>query len=212
MLMTKLFEVGSFLTNCYILNCKETHQAVVIDPGFQTAMEAEKALSYIKSNDLKPIFVVNTHGHPDHSCGNKVFKDLYQVPICVHEADAYMFGESGVETARYFGFDHASPSADVLLREDDFIKFGNVTLRVIHTPGHTPGSIVLLGETEVFTGDTLFAGSIGRTDFPKSSESEMNLSLLKLMGLSDYYVAYPGHGPRTTIGEEKRFNPFLRGL
>ena len=212
MLMTKLFEVGMYLTNCYILSCKDTRQAAILDPGFGSHKEAEQALDYIESNSLEPKFIVNSHGHPDHTCGNKVFKELYNVPICIHEADAYMLGESGVETARYFGFNCISPPADVLLREGDYVKFGDVTLKVVHTPGHSQGSVVFLGETEVFTGDTLFAGSIGRTDFPGSSEVLMHDSLRRLMRLSDYFVVYPGHGPKTRMGEEKRVNPFLLDL
>jgi glyoxylase-like metal-dependent hydrolase (beta-lactamase superfamily II) len=123
-----------------------------------------------------------------------------------------MLGESGKETARYFGYDCVSPPADILLKEGSYVKFGEVTLRVVHTPGHSFGSVVLLGETEVFTGDTLFAGSIGRTDFPASSDREMQKSLRKLLTLQDFFVVYSGHGPTTTMGEEKRVNPFLRLL
>jgi glyoxylase-like metal-dependent hydrolase (beta-lactamase superfamily II) len=144
--------------------------------------------------------------------GNQLLKDRYHVPICIHKDDAYMLGESGRETARYFGYNTLSPPADILLHEGSYITFGDITLRVIETPGHSFGSIVLLGETEVFTGDTLFAGSIGRTDFPASSDREMQLSLRKLRSLPDYFVVYPGHGPTTTIGEEKRVNPFLNRL
>jgi glyoxylase-like metal-dependent hydrolase (beta-lactamase superfamily II) len=123
-----------------------------------------------------------------------------------------MLGESGWDTARYFGYYTISPPADILLHDGSYIKFGDITLRVVHTPGHSLGSVVLLGETEVFTGDTLFAGSIGRTDFPGSSDREMQVSLRKLMSLPEYFVVYPGHGPATTMGEEKRVNPFLRAL
>ncbi|MCW4011250.1 MAG: MBL fold metallo-hydrolase [Candidatus Bathyarchaeota archaeon] len=210
--MTKMFAVGMYLANCYVVHCKDTLQAAVIDPGFGSAEEAQELLTHIETNDLELKFIINTHGHPDHTCGNQLLKDRFRIPICVHEDDAYMLGESGWETARYFGFEKVSPPADVLLHEGSYIKIGDVTLRVIHTPGHSFGSIVLLGETEVFTGDTLFAGSIGRTDFPASSDREMQKSLRKLLTLQDYFVVYPGHGPTTTIGEEKRVNPFLRML
>jgi len=160
--------------------------------------------------DLK--FIVNTHGHPDHTCGNQAIKDKFRASLCVHQDDAFMLGESGMETARYFGFNCVSPPADILLREGSYVKFGDVTLRVIHTPGHSFGSVVLLGEEEVFTGDTLFAGSIGRTDFPASSDREMQISLRKLLNLPNNLVVYPGHGPETTMGEEKRINPFLSNL
>jgi glyoxylase-like metal-dependent hydrolase (beta-lactamase superfamily II) len=123
-----------------------------------------------------------------------------------------MLGDSGKDTARYFGYNSVSPAADILLQDGDYVTFGDIVLRVVHTPGHSFGSVVYLGETEIFAGDTLFAGSIGRTDFPGSSDREMQVSLKKLVQLPDYFVVYPGHGPQTTIGEEKRVNPFLQSL
>ena len=210
--MVKMFTVGPLGTNCYIVHCKDTQQAAIIDPGLITPDEVDEVSSYITSNNLEPKFIINTHGHPDHTCGNQTMTARFHVPICVHEDDAYMLGESGKETARYFGYECVSPAADILLKEGSYVKFGEVTLRVVHTPGHSFGSVVLLGETEVFTGDTLFAGSIGRTDFPGSSDREMQKSLRKLLSLQDFFVVYPGHGPTTTMGEEKRVNPFLRLL
>ena len=208
--MTKMFAVGAYLANCFVTYCKDTLQTVVVDPGFSDAEEGHEVLNYIDKNDLNPRFVINTHGHPDHTCGNQILKDHFHIPICIHKDDAYMLGKSGGETARYFGFNTVSPSADILLHEGSCVEIGNITLRVIHTPGHSYGSVVLLGKAEVFTGDTLFAGSIGRTDFPASSDREMQISLRRLLTLQDYFVVYPGHGPTTTIGEEKRVNPFLK--
>jgi hydroxyacylglutathione hydrolase len=207
-----MFTVGTFSTNCYVVHCKDTQQAAVVDPGLSSHREVDEIITYIISNALDLKFVVDTHGHPDHTCGNRALKDKFHVPICIHQDDAFMLGESGRETARYFGFDCVSPPADILLIEGSYVKFGNVILSVVHTPGHSFGSVVLLGETEVFTGDTLFAGSIGRTDFPASSDREMQTSLRRLLTLPDYFVVYPGHGPETTIGEEKRVNPFLCDL
>jgi hydroxyacylglutathione hydrolase len=212
LLMTKMFTVGMLSANCYVVHCKDTLQAAVIDPGFGSQSEADEIINYITGNSLDLKFIVDTHGHPDHTCGNQALKDRLHIPICIHQDDAYMLGESGKETARYFGFNIVSPTADILLREGSYVKLGDVTLRVVHTPGHSFGSVVLLGETEVFTGDTLFAGSIGRTDFPGSSDVEMQASLRKLQSLPDYFVVYPGHGPVTTLGEEKRVNPFLHVL
>ena len=212
MLMTKMFSVGMLSANCYVVNCKDTLQAAVIDPGFGSQKEADEVISYIAKNNFDLKFIVDTHGHPDHTSGNQVLKEKFHAPICIHEEDAYMLGESGLGASLYFGFDTVSPPADIFLREGSSINFGDVTLRVVHTPGHSLGSMVLLGETEVYTGDTLFAGSIGRTDFPGSSDSEMKSSLRKLVSLPDYFVVYPGHGPETTIGLEKRVNPFLLDL
>lgn len=212
MLMTKAFEVGDLGSNCYVVCCKDTRQAAIIDPGFTSPIEAQEIFAHIGQNNLEPKFIVNTHGHPDHTCGNQTVKDRYRIPICIHQDDAYMLGETGKETARYFGFDCLSPPADILLRDGSYVNFGDVSLHVVHTPGHSLGSVVLLGETEVFTGDTLFAGSIGRTDFPGSSDREMQVSLKKLVRLPDYFVVYSGHGPSTTMGEEKRVNPFLTSV
>jgi hydroxyacylglutathione hydrolase len=212
MLMTKMFTVGELSTNCFVVHCRETREAAIIDPGFGNQSEAEEAVSFIRDLQLHLKFILNTHGHPDHTCGNGFIRNRFHVPICIHENDAYMLGESGRATVNYFGYSCLSPSADTLLSEGSYVRFGDVTLRVMHTPGHSFGSIVLVGETEVFTGDALFAGSIGRTDFPGSSDREMQDSLKKLLRLQDYFVVYPGHGPVTSIGDEKRVNPFLRGL
>ncbi len=210
--MTKTFEVGMLSTGCYVVNCRDTSEAVIIDPGFDKPTELEEIASYIQTNSLDLKFVVNTHGHPDHTSGNAAIKEKYRVPIGIHKDDAYMLGETGLDTARYFGYNTVSPAADILLQDGDYVRFGDIALRVMHTPGHSFGSVVILGETEIFTGDTLFAGSIGRTDFPASSDREMQVSLRKLSQLPDYFVVYPGHGPQTTIGEEKRVNPFMRFL
>ncbi|MCK4474316.1 MBL fold metallo-hydrolase [Candidatus Bathyarchaeota archaeon] len=210
-MMVQMFTVGRFLTNCYVAACEETKEAVIIDPGFDNQNEAGKIFGFLNANALTSKFIVNTHGHPDHTCGNRMVKKVFAVPILIHEHDAYMLGKSSRRIARFFGLESFSPPADVLLHDGDTVKFGKVALKVLHTPGHSRGSISLLGEKVIFTGDTLFAGSIGRTDFPESSEHDMMISLRsKLATLPDYFIVYPGHGPATTIGEEKRSNPFLQ--
>ena len=197
-------------TNCYVTSCEETRETVIIDPGFDNQLEAKVVITFINDNGLKLKFIINTHGHPDHTSGNEVLKKRFHVPISIHENDACMLDETSKGAARFSGFDYFSPPADILLHDGDSVKFGKVTLKVMHTPGHTTGSILLLDEKEVFTGDTLFAGSIGRVDLPGGSERDMRLSLKKLLRLPDQYVVCPGHGPTTTMGEEKRVNPFLR--
>ena len=207
--MTKMFEVGALSTNCYVVFCSDTYEAVVIDPGFDTQIEAEGIFKFIKSNNLRVKFIVDTHGHPDHTCGNAAVKKRFNVPICIHEHDAYMLGESGIKTAQYFGYKCVSPPADVVLKEGDLVRFGNCALKVQHSPGHSKGSMLLVSDKVVFSGDTLFAGSIGRTDFPESSDDEMQLSLKRLLHLPVSLVVYPGHGPPTIMRDERRANPFL---
>jgi hydroxyacylglutathione hydrolase len=196
------FNVGMLSTNCYVVNCSETKETIIIDPGFDSANEAKRIIRYVDEKTLKVKFIVNTHGHPDHIRGDVILKRKYGVPICIHAYDALCLN----------GFCESIAPDNVLLEDGGLLKFGQATLKVMHTPGHTPGGISLVGENLVFTGDTLFAGSIGRTDFAGGSDRDMRVSLEKLMCLPDNYVVYPGHGAGSTIGEEKRFNPFLRWL
>jgi hydroxyacylglutathione hydrolase len=189
-------------TNCYVVHCPETKEAIIIDPGFDAPNEVEQIVRYVDASTLKVKFIVNTHGHPDHTRGDRVLKRKYSVPICIHAYDAHCLTGLGKSIA----------PANILLEDKGLLKFGQTMLKVMHTPGHTPGGISLVGEKLVFTGDTLFAGGIGRTDFLEGSDHDMRLSLKKLLCLPDNYVVYPGHGGISTIGEEKRVNPFLRWL
>ena len=196
------FIVGVLATNCYIVNCRETGNAVIIDPGFDSVAEATQIFRCVEEEKLKIKFVLNTHGHSDHIGGNEVLRKKYGVPVCIHELDAHEIDSLNEETS----------TQTVLLRDADLVEFKDAKLRVIHTPGHTPGSICLLGEKLVFTGDTLFAGGIGRTDFLGGSSRDLKLSLEKLLRLPESLIVYPGHGPETIIAEEKQDNPFLVGL
>ena len=196
------FDVGMLSTNCYVVSCTETKKSIIIDPGFEYAQEADQITRYVDENALKVKFVVNTHGHSDHIQGDTMLKRKYGVPICIHTLDSHFLTELG----------ESIPPANVLLEDGTLLKFGRITLKVMHTPGHTLGGISLVGEKLVFTGDTLFAGGIGRTDFAGGSDRDMKLSLEKLLCLPDDYVVYPGHGAISSIGEEKRVNPFLRWL
>ena len=198
----QMLTVGMLQTNCYVVSCQETQDAIIIDPGLGVPPEVEQILSYVDEEMLKVKFLVNTHGHSDHIRGDKILKKKYNVPICIHKYDAQAIEDL---------YENFSPR-NILLGDEDLLKFGKATLKVMHTPGHTPGSISMVGEKLVFTGDTLFAGGIGRTDFPGGSDRDMRLSLEKLLRLPDDYVVYPGHGPATVMGEEKRFNPFLKLL
>jgi hydroxyacylglutathione hydrolase len=196
------FNVGMLSTNCYVANCTRTREAIIIDPGFDYTHEADQIMRYVDKNTLKVKFIVNTHGHSDHIQGDKILKRKYGVPICIHALDEHYLNELG----------ESIPPANILLEDGTVLKFGQSTLKVMHTPGHTLGGISLVGEKLVFTGDTLFAGGIGRTDFGGGSDRDMKLSLEKLMCLPDDYVVFPGHGAVSSIGEEKRVNPFLQWL
>jgi len=194
--------LGMLSTNCYIASCPETKEAIIIDPGFDVFNEAEQIFLYVDTRKLKIKFIVNTHGHSDHVSGDKILKRKYGVPICIHPYDAHCLEGLGVDIL----------PANILLENEGLLEFGRMILRVMHTPGHSRGSVSLVGEKLVFTGDTLVAGGIGRTDFPDGAEHDMRFSLGKLLCLPDNYVVYPGHGCISTIGKEKRDNPFLRWL
>jgi glyoxylase-like metal-dependent hydrolase (beta-lactamase superfamily II) len=186
-------------------------EAIVIDPGVGTSNEARLLKNYIDSENLRVKYVINTHGHIDHTSGNGVVKEMTGAPIMIHEKDAPLLGELGGKIAELFGIKCSSPKADGYLKEGDIISFGEHTLTVMHTPGHSLGGISLVGKKLVFTGDTLFAGSVGRTDLPGGSYKSLMKSLKeKIMLLPDDFAIYPGHGPSSTIGEERRSNPFLQ--
>ena len=193
------FNVGMLSTNCYVVSCSKTKEAIIVDPGFETPVEAEQVTCYVDQKELKVKFIVNTHGHADHISGDMVLKRKYAVPICIHKLDAESLNDLG----------ESIPPTDVMLEDEALLEFGQEKLKVMHTPGHSLGSISLVGDTLVFTGDTLFAGGIGRTDFVGGSDRDMKCSLQKLVGLPDDFVVYPGHGCFSVMGEEKRANPFL---
>lgn len=208
-MLVERFTVGRLSTNCYAVKCPHTGEGIIIDPGFENRRESQEILDYIQGEFSTLKFIVNTHGHPDHTGGNGIVKGRFSAPILIHEYDAPKLQKT---EGRMVGGEEVSPPADRVLQDGDLVKFGRATLKVIHTPGHTPGGISLLGEEEVFTGDTLFEGSIGRTDFPESSKRDMRQSLKVLADLPKDLKVYPGHGPPTTIGQEKKSNLFLRSL
>jgi hydroxyacylglutathione hydrolase len=198
-MLIEIFTVGMLSTNCYVASSQETKEAIIIDPGLDLSSEALPILEYIAAKKLNVKFIVNTHGHDDHIQGNAFFQKKFNVPICIHILDEHF-----IENLEKDNF-----PPNLLFKNGDLIKVGNEALKVLHTPGHTTGSICLVGEKLVFTGDTLFAGGIGRTDFPGGSMSEMRTSLKKLMELPLNLLVYPGHGESSIIVEEKKSNPFL---
>ena len=196
--------VGPMQVNCYILACAEAKPAIVIDPGDQIV----KIKAVLKEHRLWPVMVINTHGHYDHiGCD-----DEFGVTVYVHEQDLAMLEDASKNLSASFSFAYQVKSEIKTLKDKEIIKFDCLELEVMHLPGHTPGGIGLLmkkPQTDiVFTGDTLFYHSIGRYDLPGASEEQLEKSLGKLFILPNNTKVYPGHGPATTIGEEKINNPF----
>lgn len=194
--------VGPMEVNCYILGCKRTRQAVIIDPGD----DVEKIKKRLEEVGLKPKFILNTHGHADHIGANGGLG----LAVMIHRADATFLKNPVKNLSAQFGLTVSSPKPDRLLEDNEKINIGDLVLEVIHTPGHTPGSISIKCDDLVFTGDTLFCEGVGRTDFSYSSEKGLFKSIReKLLILPDSTKVYPGHGPASTIGHEKANNPFL---
>jgi len=207
-MIQKALLVGLLEVNCYILGDEETKEAVVIDPGGNED-DILEALDY-HSLQLKTI--IDTHGHFDHVDANQPLKEKTGAAIAIHEADAAMLAKPSAEAMFFTGNRLRLSTADILLKEGDVLSFGNYRLKVLHTPGHTPGGISLVMENSplVYVGDLLFQGSIGRTDFPGGSfEDLINAVKTKIFTLGDNYTVYPGHGPVTTVGQERKYNPFF---
>ncbi len=206
-MIIKKLEVGPIMANCFILGCESTKEAAVIDPGD----DADRILMTLAKSELKVKYLINTHGHFDHVGANKRMKDVTGAQLAVHPDDEPMFKELS-RSAMMFGLSaENSPPADIYLNDGDEISFGTITLKVIHTPGHTKGGISLYTKGHLFAGDTLFAGSIGRTDLGGGDYDTLIASIKeRLLILDPETIVYTGHGPETTIGNEKRMNPFLR--
>jgi hydroxyacylglutathione hydrolase len=202
--------LGPIQANCFILGCEQTHQAIVIDPGD----EGERILMTLADDKLTVKAIVNTHGHFDHVGANSEIKRVTGAPLMIHAQDAPMLGQLSQHAAAWGLKAEDSPAADRELADGDEIKVGaEIHLKVLHTPGHTLGGISLYSEStgDVFVGDTLFAGSIGRTDFPGGDYNTLISSIhAKLFTLPDNVKVHTGHMHETTIGQEKRTNPFCK--
>jgi len=201
--------VGPLGVNCYIVGDEETREALVIDPGGN----ARDILDTLRREQLKLVAIVATHAHFDHLFALSELRAATRAPFLLHADEAPVLANASIG-ARLFGFVFGQPApADRLLREGDEVRVGSLAFQVIHTPGHSPGGMCLLRDRVVFVGDTLFQSGIGRTDLPGGDYGTLMRSIRdKLLTLPDDTMVYPGHGDATTIGEEKRSNPFLQPL
>jgi hydroxyacylglutathione hydrolase len=208
-MIIKQLIVGSMSVCAYIVVCEKTKKGAVIDPGG----DEDRILDEVERLGATIEYVIATHGHPDHVCGNRKIQEATGAKIVMHTADSDFFDKPEVKS--YFSMLglEASPSVDLKVEEGDEIVIGELKLQVLHTPGHTPGGMCLYNAPDLITGDTLFVGGLGRTDFPGGSHPELLDSIrTKLLVLPPETTIWPGHGyggDRSTIGEEMNSNPFL---
>jgi glyoxylase-like metal-dependent hydrolase (beta-lactamase superfamily II) len=199
-----------FAENTYVVWLPQRNDCLVIDPG----LEPDAILDFLTERELTPAVLLNTHGHADHIGGNQDLKAAFpKAPLVVGVNDAPLLVDANLNLSAPFGFPITSPAADNLVREGDVLEYAGIRLEVLDIPGHSPGHVVFLYRSEpivVFGGDVLFRDSIGRSDFPGSDGRLLVAGIRgKLFPLPTETVVYPGHGPVTTVGHEKRFNPFV---
>ena len=211
-MLIRQMTVGMMGVCCYLVACEETREAMLIDAGG----DEDRVLALCEKEGVSLQYIVGTHGHPDHVCGNARIKEATGARIVLHEADAAFFGRP--EVVQYFSMLGLAPSppADLTVTDGDRLTVGTLSLEVIHTPGHTPGGICLYAAPNLFSGDTLFVGGIGRSDFPGGDGRQLLAAIRdRLFALPPETVVWPGHGyggSRSTIAEERETNPFLAGI
>ena len=211
MLKIETFVFNPFQENTYVVS-DDTKECIILDPGCYFDEEKQKLTGYIAENELKPKYIVHTHGHIDHAIGTNFLKEKYSIQAIMHEDDLELLRRNS-EFGESIGIEIDQPSdPEIFISEEETISFGNTDFKVIHAPGHSPGSIVLLNESEkiLFSGDVLFRRGIGRTDLTGGDHITLIESIEeKLLVLDKDVEVYPGHGEKTTIGEEKNENPLL---
>jgi len=203
--------LGAYETNCFVLRSSDAAKdCLVVDPG----LEAGPLIDFLREHKLNPLAIILTHGHIDHIAGVALLRQTFpDIKVYIHTLDAEMLTKPYTNLSAMHGMPYTTEPEDVALNEPDVIELAGVKLQVLHTPGHTPGGICLYSADDgvAIVGDTLFAGSIGRTDFPGGSESQLLSGVReKLFALPDETKVYPGHGPATTIAREKAYNPFFQ--
>ena len=204
----KKFNNNNFAVNSYIVYVGESKEAIIIDPAFNS----KDVIGYIDDNNIIPLAIILTHGHIDHIAESLDIKNKYNIDLYCHELEATIIEDPNKSLAANYGYKDLSLKADILLKDKDIINLGPMKFEIIHTPGHTRGGICILSKKHMFTGDTLFTGSMGRTDLYSGNDEHMRASLYKLSQYNDRINIYPGHGPASTIGKEKKTNPFLKSL
>jgi hydroxyacylglutathione hydrolase len=204
-------EVGPLATNAYLLKDEESADGAVIDPGADGGRIANRCAEA----GLKPLYIINTHAHPDHIGGNAALKEAFpSAMLCLSRAAAMRLSDADTDLMVAFGDARPSPPPEMILKEGDELGFGAGLLRVLATPGHMPGSICLLAPQEdpqhLFCGDLFFRDGVGRTDFPGGDPEKLAASIRnKVLTLPDDTIVHPGHGPETTVGRERRHNPYF---
>ncbi len=215
MICVQYFTFNAFQEHTYVVYDAVTKACMVVDPGCETPEEAQIIQDFIAQKGLQVVYLVNTHAHIDHMVGNYAMQQAYQVPLAIPKEDATLFALAATHAPQY-GFHHYQPArVDQLLTTADAFKVGQTTFEVLFVPGHSPGHIALYDATAgvCFSGDVLFRGSIGRTDLMGGSLPTLLQSIQQqLLPLGDHVKIYPGHGPITTIGEEKVHNPHLAAM
>lgn len=207
----KIFTVNPFQENSVVIS-DSSKECAIVDPGFSNAGERELLKAYIGEKELTPVLLLNTHCHIDHVLGNKFVADEYKLGLQIHEKDLPLL-TAAEQFAHLYNLNYdPSPPPEKFFRENDIINLGKSKLEVLHIPGHAPGHVVFVNHADrtIIGGDVLFRGSVGRTDLPGGNHDLLLTSIRKkLFSLPDDYVVYPGHGPETTIGFEKKNNPFF---
>lgn len=209
MLSLKLYSPPCFAANCYILKDEKSGDALVVDPGcYDSRFEA-----ILKETGIEQLrYILLTHGHFDHILGLNRLRKNFGGSVVIHKADEACLVDGKESLAVYFGEAQNKDKADIFVCDGDELPFGEYKIKIMHTPGHTHGCVCYLIENMMFSGDTLFKNSIGRTDFPSSDEAEMLQSLRRLKSVEKDYDVYPGHEGATTLFSEKKFNPCMKGL